>query len=59
MSDTVTDDETRVRQLCEELRAACPPDSITEQALLEAQDDQGLARVHFPRGVGRLGTSPK
>ena len=59
MSDTVTDDETRVRQLCEELLAACPPDSMTEQAFLEAQYDKGLAWVQFPEGVGGLGISPK
>ena len=59
MSDTVTDDETRVRQLCEELLAACPPDSVTEQAFLEAQYDKGLAWVQFPEGVGGLGISPK
>jgi alkylation response protein AidB-like acyl-CoA dehydrogenase len=63
MSDTVTstatDDETRVRQLCDELLGECPPDSVTEQAFLEAQYDKGLAWVQFPEGVGGLGISPK
>lgn len=56
---SVDPDEALVIERCERLLAEHPPETMTEQAFLEAQYDAGLAWVHFPEGLGGLGVSPK
>ncbi len=58
--DTAVDiDDQRVRELCDELLEAYPPDDTRTREFLGAQFDAGLAWVHFPEGSGGLGLSPK
>ncbi|HEX9260494.1 MAG TPA: acyl-CoA dehydrogenase family protein [Acidimicrobiales bacterium] len=56
---TVTSDEQLVNQLIDELLAENPPASTDSVTFLGAQYDKGLAWVHFPKGFGGLGLSPK
>jgi len=56
---TVTTDEQRVIERCDELLAKHDPKTTPAVEFLGAQYDAGLAWVHFPEGAGGLGLSPK
>jgi alkylation response protein AidB-like acyl-CoA dehydrogenase len=58
-SETLTADEQRVTDLCDELLAAFPPADTDPKVFLGEQFDRGLAWVHFPEGHGGLGLNPK
>ena len=57
--NAVTTDEQLVIDRCDELLAAHQPKKTPPAELLGAQYDAGLAWVHFPKGYGGLGVSPK
>lgn len=52
-------DEQRVSDLCDQLLATCDPKNSTPEEFLGHQYDLGLAWVHFPKGFGGLGLTPK
>ncbi|MET1001336.1 MAG: acyl-CoA dehydrogenase family protein [Acidimicrobiia bacterium] len=56
---TLTTDEARVIELCDELLAKLDPKTTPPAEFLGAQYDLGLAWVHFPEGEGGLALSPK
>ena len=52
-------EEQLVNGLVDELLASCPPASTKAVEFLGKQFDLGLAWVHFPKGHGGLGISPR
>ena len=56
---TVTSEEQLVNGLIDQLLAEHPPASTDAITFLGAQFDLGLAWVHFPKGHGGLGLSPR
>ena len=56
---TVTSEEQLVNGLIDQLLAEHPPASTDAVTFLGAQFDLGLAWVHFPKGYGGLGLSPR
>ncbi|MFM7745973.1 MAG: acyl-CoA dehydrogenase family protein [Actinomycetota bacterium] len=58
-ASTVVSEEQLVNGLVDELLAACPPSSTKAVDFLGKQFDLGLAWVHFPKGHGGLGISPR
>ncbi len=56
---TVTTDEARVDELCEQLLSELDPKAVSATEFLGRQFDLGLAWVNFPEGHGGLGLSPK
>jgi alkylation response protein AidB-like acyl-CoA dehydrogenase len=55
----VDSNATLVDKLVDELLAEFPPSSTPSKVFLGAQFDKGLAWIHFDRGYGGLGLSPK
>ena len=58
-SSGTTAEETLVRERIAQLLRGHPPDSTDKREFWGAQFDLGLAWVHFPKGRGGLGASPK
>ena len=58
-ANTVTSEEELVSGLVDQLLADHPPASTDAVTFLGAQFDLGLAWVHFPKGHGGLGLSPR
>jgi alkylation response protein AidB-like acyl-CoA dehydrogenase len=56
---TVTSEEQLVNELVDQLLKEFPPSSTDAITFLGAQFDLGLAWVHFPKGHGGLGLSPR
>ena len=56
---TITSDEARIDELCEQLLSEVDPKAVSATEFLGAQFDAGLAWVHFPEGHGGLGLAPK
>ncbi|NBP54864.1 MAG: acyl-CoA dehydrogenase, partial [Actinobacteria bacterium] len=58
-ASTVVSEEQLVNGLVDELLSSCPPASTKAVEFLGKQFDLGLAWVHFPKGHGGLGISPR
>jgi alkylation response protein AidB-like acyl-CoA dehydrogenase len=58
-ANTVTSEEDLVSSLVDQLLAEHPPAGTDAVTFLGAQFDLGLAWVHFPKGHGGLGLSPR
>src|SRR3954469_2604328 len=59
LDTAVTSDEKLVQERVDQLLSENDPKTTQPKDFLGAQNDLGLAWVHFPEGYGGLGVGPK